>query len=173
MAQREEVAASRRRRRGSGGKFLGSFLGQGVGGGAKVATTILVARILGPEGFGGYSLAVALAVGVFTVAGLSITSGATYVVARSEDRVDRAWSVLVLGWIVALAMSLTGFIVVQAVGTRRLYRIDPDGVAALRDHLDRFWTVALDAFQLAAEAAEAEARAATPLPPTPPEGEAR
>jgi DNA-binding transcriptional ArsR family regulator len=38
-------------------------------------------------------------------------------------------------------------------GTRRLYRIDPRGVGALRAYLDRFWTDALDAF---AEAAERE-----------------
>ncbi|HTJ36902.1 MAG TPA: metalloregulator ArsR/SmtB family transcription factor [Dactylosporangium sp.] len=32
-------------------------------------------------------------------------------------------------------------------GTRRLYQVDPDGVAALRAHLDLMWTRSLDAFQ--------------------------
>lgn len=39
----------------------------------------------------------------------------------------------------------------QAAGTRRLYRIDPDGVAGLRSYFDRFWTTALAAFAEAAE----------------------
>jgi DNA-binding transcriptional ArsR family regulator len=37
-------------------------------------------------------------------------------------------------------------------GTRRLYRIDPAGVAAIRDYFDAFWTDALAAFKAAAEA---------------------
>jgi DNA-binding transcriptional ArsR family regulator len=36
-------------------------------------------------------------------------------------------------------------------GTRRLYRIDPDGLAAIRDYFDVFWNEALAAFQAAAE----------------------
>ena len=36
-------------------------------------------------------------------------------------------------------------------GTRRLYQLDPEGVARLRAHFDRMWTQALSAFQLAAE----------------------
>ena len=38
-----------------------------------------------------------------------------------------------------------------AAGTRRLYAVDPDGVAALRAYFDRFWTQALAAFAEAAE----------------------
>jgi len=34
-----------------------------------------------------------------------------------------------------------------AVGTRRFYRIDPDGLAAMREYLDGFWDEALQAFQ--------------------------
>jgi DNA-binding transcriptional ArsR family regulator len=44
-----------------------------------------------------------------------------------------------------------GLVQDEAVGTRRLYRIAPDGVAALRSYLDRFWTTALAAFAEAAE----------------------
>src|SRR5436190_18911135 len=36
-------------------------------------------------------------------------------------------------------------------GTRRLYRIEPDGIAALRAYFDEFWSRALDAFKAAAE----------------------
>lgn len=33
------------------------------------------------------------------------------------------------------------------VGTRRIYRIDPRGIGAMRDWLDGHWREALDAFQ--------------------------
>jgi DNA-binding transcriptional ArsR family regulator len=33
------------------------------------------------------------------------------------------------------------------VGTRRIYSLDPDGLAGLRDYLDRFWNTALHAFK--------------------------
>jgi DNA-binding transcriptional ArsR family regulator len=40
-------------------------------------------------------------------------------------------------------------------GNRRIYRLDPTGVGAVRDYLDRFWNQALAAFK---EAAEKEVR---------------
>jgi DNA-binding transcriptional ArsR family regulator len=36
-------------------------------------------------------------------------------------------------------------------GTRRLYRARPEGLAGLRDFLDRFWTERLERLRLAAE----------------------
>jgi DNA-binding transcriptional ArsR family regulator len=45
-----------------------------------------------------------------------------------------------------------GLVVSNAEGTRRVYRLNPDGVAALRAWLDRVWDEALTAFQKAAEA---------------------
>jgi DNA-binding transcriptional ArsR family regulator len=39
----------------------------------------------------------------------------------------------------------------RAQGTRRLYRIDQRGVAAMRDYLDGFWDQALTAFKAAVE----------------------
>ena len=36
-------------------------------------------------------------------------------------------------------------------GTRRVYRLDPEGVGQMRNYLDRFWDRALDAFKAAAE----------------------
>jgi DNA-binding transcriptional ArsR family regulator len=45
-----------------------------------------------------------------------------------------------------------GLVVDRAEGTRRVYRLNPDGIAALRAYLDRVWDEALTAFQKAAEA---------------------
>ena len=39
-----------------------------------------------------------------------------------------------------------GVVVEQAVGPRRIYRLNPAGVAALRDQLDTFWSRTLAAF---------------------------
>jgi DNA-binding transcriptional ArsR family regulator len=39
-----------------------------------------------------------------------------------------------------------GLVTDHAAGTRRVYRINPAGVAALRDQLDTFWRRALDGF---------------------------
>jgi DNA-binding transcriptional ArsR family regulator len=35
-------------------------------------------------------------------------------------------------------------------GTRRVYRIEPDGVARVRDYFDEFWSEALERFREAA-----------------------
>jgi DNA-binding transcriptional ArsR family regulator len=37
------------------------------------------------------------------------------------------------------------------VGTRRVYSIDPGGIAGLRDYLDRFWNTALHSFKARVE----------------------
>ena len=42
-------------------------------------------------------------------------------------------------------------VVDHAVGTKRLYRLDPRGVHALRDYLDGLWDRALTAFAAAVE----------------------
>jgi len=36
-------------------------------------------------------------------------------------------------------------------GNRRFYELDPAGFRSLRDYLDQFWTIALDAFKKKAE----------------------
>lgn len=46
-----------------------------------------------------------------------------------------------------------GLVADEPAGARRLYRIDPGGLATLRDYVDSFWAVALAEF-----AAEAERR---------------
>ena len=40
-----------------------------------------------------------------------------------------------------------GLVADRAAGTRRVYRLNPAGVAALRDQLDTFWHRALDGYQ--------------------------
>jgi DNA-binding transcriptional ArsR family regulator len=47
-----------------------------------------------------------------------------------------------------------GLVSESAQGTRRIYRIDPRGVAAMRDWLDTHWASALDAFKAFADAQE-------------------
>ena len=47
-----------------------------------------------------------------------------------------------------------GLVSERREGTRRIYRVDPEGVAALRAYFDRFWSEALADFQAAAEREE-------------------
>jgi DNA-binding transcriptional ArsR family regulator len=49
-----------------------------------------------------------------------------------------------------------GLVVDRAEGTRRLYQLNPAGIAATRAYLDRFWAHALAAFKEAAERPDEE-----------------
>jgi DNA-binding transcriptional ArsR family regulator len=49
-----------------------------------------------------------------------------------------------------------GLVIDQPAGTRRIYRVDPDGLAALRADLERFWGKALAAYKTAVEQATEE-----------------
>jgi DNA-binding transcriptional ArsR family regulator len=49
-----------------------------------------------------------------------------------------------------------GLVCEEQQGTRRIYRIDPGGLARLRAWLDRFWDTALDAFKAEAERSEGD-----------------
>jgi DNA-binding transcriptional ArsR family regulator len=44
-----------------------------------------------------------------------------------------------------------GLVVDRPVGTRRIYRVEPDGLTALRADLERFWEEALAAYKAAVE----------------------
>jgi DNA-binding transcriptional ArsR family regulator len=44
-------------------------------------------------------------------------------------------------------LKAAGLVDDHAEGTRRVYRLDPRGIGALRDWLDQHWAHALDAFQ--------------------------
>jgi DNA-binding transcriptional ArsR family regulator len=44
-----------------------------------------------------------------------------------------------------------GLVTHERRGARRIYRIDPGGIEAMRAYLDRFWDQALAAFKRAAE----------------------
>jgi DNA-binding transcriptional ArsR family regulator len=51
-----------------------------------------------------------------------------------------------------------GLVIDRPVGTRRIYRVDPDGLAPLRAELERFWGQALAAYKLVVEQATEEER---------------
>ncbi len=44
-----------------------------------------------------------------------------------------------------------GLVIDTRAGTRRLYQLNPEGVARLRAHFDQMWTQAMRAFQAAVE----------------------
>ena len=44
-----------------------------------------------------------------------------------------------------------GLVAERRDGTRRLYRLDPDGLASVRAYFDEFWDAALAGFKAAAE----------------------
>ena len=48
-------------------------------------------------------------------------------------------------------LKTAGLVTDREEGTRRIYRVDPRGLAAMRDYLDRFWDRSLAAFKEAAE----------------------
>lgn len=58
----------------------------------------------------------------------------------------------------------------HAIGNRRLYRIDPEGLAAIRAYLDRFWQGALADFKAYAEQPPSSP-AGSPTQPAPQEKE--
>jgi len=47
-----------------------------------------------------------------------------------------------------------GLVMDSKAGTRRLYQLNPEGVARLRAHFDQMWTHAMSAFQQAVEKPE-------------------
>jgi DNA-binding transcriptional ArsR family regulator len=51
-------------------------------------------------------------------------------------------------------LKAAGLVTETQVGARRIYRMDPRGIGAMRDWLDAHWSLALDAFQAFADASE-------------------
>ena len=47
-----------------------------------------------------------------------------------------------------------GLVIDRPDGSRRIYKIDPDGIAGLREYLDRFWSRSLASFKQAVEEPE-------------------
>jgi DNA-binding transcriptional ArsR family regulator len=50
-----------------------------------------------------------------------------------------------------------GLVISRPEGNRRIYRLDPDGIVALRAYLDQFWNRAMTAFKAVIEQTEQEA----------------
>jgi len=44
-----------------------------------------------------------------------------------------------------------GLVIDQPVGNRRVYRVDPDALAALRAHIDQYWQKALASYKATVE----------------------
>lgn len=44
----------------------------------------------------------------------------------------------------------------RKAGTKRIYEVNPEGIALLREHFDKLWEQALSAFQAAAEKTQEE-----------------
>jgi DNA-binding transcriptional ArsR family regulator len=53
-------------------------------------------------------------------------------------------------------LKAAGLVFDSKAGTRRLYQLNPEGVARLRAHFDQMWTRALSNFQAAAEKSPGE-----------------
>jgi hypothetical protein len=49
-----------------------------------------------------------------------------------------------------------GLVIALPAGNRRIYQVDPGGVAAMRAYLDQFWSRALAAYKTAIEQREEE-----------------
>jgi DNA-binding transcriptional ArsR family regulator len=59
-------------------------------------------------------------------------------------------------------LKAAGLVSDRAAGTRRIYRLDPAGVAALRDQLDTYWNRALAGYQDAMQQDEEQDAVETP-----------
>jgi DNA-binding transcriptional ArsR family regulator len=55
-------------------------------------------------------------------------------------------------------LKTAGLVSERPEGTRRVYRVDPQGIVALRAYFDEFWDRALAQFQAEAEAKERSKR---------------
>ena len=53
-------------------------------------------------------------------------------------------------------LKAAGLVVDRPAGTRRIYQVNPEGVAMLREYLDTFWNRALVAFKQTVEQANEE-----------------
>lgn len=53
-------------------------------------------------------------------------------------------------------LKAAGLVTDRAVGTRRIYAVDPAALSAIREYFDSFWTTSLAAYRAAAEQPEPE-----------------
>ena len=55
-------------------------------------------------------------------------------------------------------LKAAGLVCDRPEGTRRIYRVDPEGVRRVREYFDQFWDDALEAYRQAVERATEETR---------------
>jgi DNA-binding transcriptional ArsR family regulator len=55
-------------------------------------------------------------------------------------------------------LKAAGLVTDRAMGTRRIYSVDPAALAVIRQYFDSFWTASMSAFRAAAEQSEEERR---------------
>jgi DNA-binding transcriptional ArsR family regulator len=53
-------------------------------------------------------------------------------------------------------LKAAGLVTDRAVGTRRIYSVDPAALAVIRQYFDSFWTASMSSFRAAAEQPEQE-----------------
>ena len=85
-----------------------------------------------------------------------------------ERLVDRPYAVLELAGELPVSrpavsqhlrvLKAAGLVVDQRAGRRRIYHVDPDGLAVLRADLERFWGQTLDRYQATVEQPTQEER---------------
>jgi len=51
-----------------------------------------------------------------------------------------------------------GLVTADREGNRRVYRVDPEGLAEVRDYIDRFWSTALSSYKRALDGAKPKER---------------
>jgi DNA-binding transcriptional ArsR family regulator len=71
------------------------------------------------------------------------------------------------------ALKAAGLVSDHAEGTRRIYRIDPNGLAAIRAWLDQFWTTALESYASEIETSKKAENDEANLPCTRPQDDNR
>ena len=70
-----------------------------------------------------------------------------------RSRTTRTWgwpawkAVPLAGAFLAVDLQDAGLVAERVAGTRRIYRLNPAGVAAMRDQLDTYWNRALAGYQ--------------------------
>ena len=108
---------SGRGRPGAGAVTAGLLYGSRVGFAlVGVVTTVIVARVLGPEERGWYFLAMTVGLGVFVAVHLSLDQGAFWAIAERAATACQLWRPMLVCGTSALAVALGGYAVLAGTG---------------------------------------------------------